>query len=223
MLVPFPRACRSGVLFLLLLCSCTSPKGKQSNPGEAVPGAKSPIAWVEPGPPPPVPAAEDEAGKSMAEPATPPAADPLPTAPASPPRLDLRNASYGPIEMGMPKAEVRKRLAEMGHEQLQELPMGRDRSLLAIRGINFRFTKEDVLYEIYTLNRGVPMEGGFRLGQSIYAEYEDFFGPDVEISPRPEGGKNYRLRNSDLELLLLPLKHDPDRVFSILLKRGDLR
>lgn len=159
----------------------------------------------------------------MAAPATPPATDPPPTAPAGPPRLNLRNASYGPIEMGMPKAEVRKLLADMGHEHLQELPMGKDRSLLGIRGINFRFTKEGLLHEIYTLNRGVPMDGGFRLGQSSYAEYEDFFGPDLEISPRPEGGKKYRLPESDLELLLLPVKDDPEKVFSILLKREDLR
>lgn len=218
----FSRASRFGLLLLLLLSSCATRQGKQPPGGETVSSAKSPIPAAGPVSPPPSSSAE-VAPDEVVVPTTTPPTDPPPTAPAGPPQLDLRNATFGPIEMGMQKAEVRQLLADMGHKKPQELPMGGDRSLLGINGINFRFTKEDVLYEYYTLNRGVPMEGNLRLGQSSYADYADFLGPDVEVSPRPEGGLKYRFPDSELELLLIPLKEDPDKVFSVLLKRRDLR
>lgn len=147
---------------------------------------------------------------------------PSPSTATGQPELDLLKGSYGPIEMGMTENEVRGFLAEMGHEKLREIPMGQGK-LLGISGINFRFTKEGILHEIYTLNRGRPIQGGFRLGHSTYAEYEDYFGPGFIVSPGHKGAKRYQFPDHKIELLLIPVKDDSSKVFSIMLQRKDLR
>ena len=138
------------------------------------------------------------------------------------PVLSLLEGRFGAIQLGMTEVDVRKALAEIGYPKPFEMPFSRDGKLVGISGINFRFTGDGVMFQIYALHESIAVESGLRLNHSTFSEFDAVLGNDLKSEMKSNGNKCYQVPDSDLEVLLVPAKDDPDRVFSVMLTKKPL-
>jgi len=136
--------------------------------------------------------------------------------------LILRSGTYLGVTIGMDEKSVRQTLASRNPgAAIREIPYGRGGKLLSLGGINFRFTAQGTMFQIYALGRNIRIEGDLKLQQSKVADFEKFLGLKAEKFVGANGDEQFRFNTDGLEIRLLPDKENPDVVFSVMLTKPD--
>lgn len=146
-----------------------------------------------------------------------PVSSPVATQAPEPEELQILEGSYRGIRIGMTEAQVRNKMEEENLPIASEVPYQKTGKLISLGELNFRFTGEGTLFQIYALNKDLPLEKNLKLSQSSPADFEKALGIPFEKTTDSLDRVRYRGKANELEILLIPMKDDPDVIFSTMI------